>query len=59
MVKEAVAAMDNQHTRTVQHDEQMYSCIMASLNQDAINLIELKASPYLTPSGENSGLLLL
>ena len=32
---------------------------MASLNQDAINLIELKASRYLTPSSENSGLLLL
>ena len=59
MVKAAVAEMDNQHTRAVQHDEQMYSCIMASLNQDAINLIELKASRYLTPSGENSGLLLL
>ena len=58
-VKTAVANMDNTHTLTVQHDEQMYSCIMASLSQEAVNLIGLKTDRYASPSGENSGLLLL
>ena len=58
-VRAKVAGFDGSHTLDVQHDEQIYSCLMASLSQGALDVLALKTANYRAPSGENSGLLLL
>jgi hypothetical protein len=58
-VRTHVQVYDATYTIQVQHDEQLYSCLMASLSPEATNLISLKLRDYKTLSGENSGLLLL
>ncbi len=58
-VQAAVALFDTDLSLTVQHDEQLYACIMASLSLNAIHLIGLKLQDYKSPTGQNSGLLLL
>ena len=58
-VQAQVATFDMTQTLMAQHDQQIHACIMASLNQAALDLVALKIRKYLAPSGENSGLLLL
>ena len=58
-VQAAVAVHDDTTTLAVQHDEQIFSCIMGSLSINAINIIDLKIHEYVAVSGENSGILLL
>lgn len=58
-VHHMMATFDGRQVLAAQHDQQLFTCIMSSLSQNAVNLIMLKKDAYRAPNtGGDSGIML-